>query len=52
MPAWMTSLLREEMPLPMPDACSATTTSWPASAAARATASPMTPAPMTRICMN
>src|SRR5713101_6214931 len=52
MPAWITSLLREEMPLPIPDDCSAITTSWPASAAARATTSPMTPAPMTRICME
>ena len=31
---------------------SATITSWPLSAAARATASPTTPAPMTRTCMS
>src|SRR5262245_64180153 len=35
----------------MPDVASATTTSCPASAAARATASPITPAPTTRICI-
>src|SRR5260370_517050 len=52
MPAWITSLLREEMPLPIPDDCSAIAPSGPASAAARATTSPMTPAPMTRICME
>src|SRR6185437_16495630 len=52
MPPWMTSLLREEMPVPMAPACSATTTSWPCRAAARATAKPTTPAPITRICMR
>src|SRR5262245_5283310 len=52
MPAWITSLLREEMPVPMPSACSATITSWPAIAAARATASPITPAPTTRTCIS
>src|SRR6476620_2379773 len=48
----MTSLLREETPVPMPEAASATTTSCPASAAARATASPTTPAPITRTCIR
>src|SRR5436189_6486127 len=52
MPAWITSLLREETPLPMPPVASATLTSWPASAAARAIARPTTPAPMTRTCME
>ena len=33
MPAWITSLLREDTPLPMPPVASATITSWPASAA-------------------
>src|SRR6516164_8406686 len=47
----MTSLLREEMPLPMTEAASATTTSCPAIAAARATASPTTPAPTTSTCI-
>src|ERR1700751_4774076 len=51
MPPWMTSLLRDDTPLPMPLVCSATMTSWPFSAAARATASPTTPAPTTRTCM-
>src|SRR5947209_3403177 len=51
MPAWMTSLLREETPFPMPRVFSATMTSWPASAAVRATLSPTTPAPTTRICI-
>ena len=40
MPAWTTSLLRDEMPLPIPPVASATTTSWPRNAAARATAKP------------
>src|SRR5262249_53105312 len=35
----------------MPPVASATMTSWPASAAVRATASPTTPAPTTRTCM-
>src|SRR5947209_243863 len=52
MPAWITSLLREETPLPMPPVASATITSWPASAADRAIARPTTPAPMTRTCMR
>src|SRR6516225_9706079 len=47
----MTSLLREETPVPMPEAVSATTTSCPAIAAARATASPTTPAPTTSTCI-
>src|ERR1700730_14280296 len=47
----MTSLLREETPLPMPPVASATITSWPRQAAARATASPTTPAPTTSTCM-
>src|SRR5262249_31834677 len=51
MPPWIPWLLREETPLPMPEVDSATMTSWPASAAARATASPTTPAPITRICI-
>ncbi|HEX2136135.1 MAG TPA: hypothetical protein VHG30_09565 [Microvirga sp.] len=46
MPAWMTSLLREEIPVPMPSAASATMTACPRRASARATASPTTPAPM------
>src|SRR6202000_2843362 len=49
MPPWITSLLREETPLPMPLVISATMTSWPFKADARATASPTTPAPITRI---
>src|SRR6266576_2029982 len=48
----MTSLLREEIPVPTPEAASATTTSWPATAAARATASPTTPAPTTSTCIR
>src|SRR5436309_10710572 len=48
----MTSLLREETPVPMPEVASATTTSCPASAAARATASPTTPAPTTSTCIR
>src|SRR5919109_1788481 len=48
----MTSLLREEIPVPMAEAASATTTSCPASAAARATASPTTPAPTTSTCIR
>src|SRR3954468_4309546 len=47
MPAWMTSELREEAPVPMPSAASSTQPSRPDSASARATASPTTPAPMT-----
>src|SRR5579871_4106521 len=36
----------------MPPVASATVTSWPRSAAARATARPMTPAPTTRTCIK
>src|SRR5918994_6400582 len=48
MPAWITSLLREDTPLPIPGVFSATTTAWPSIARARAQASPTTPAPTTR----
>src|SRR5678815_4559097 len=48
MPAWITSLLRDEVPVPMASAASTTTTSRPASASARAIARPTTPAPTTR----
>ncbi len=47
MPAWITSLLRDEMPVPICPSASATITSWPRSAAARPIASPITPAPTT-----
>src|SRR5436305_15229577 len=47
MPAWMTSLLRDEVSKPMPYSRSSTMTSMPARPRARATASPTTPAPMT-----
>src|SRR5665213_1785175 len=47
MPAWITSLLREEVTVPIPSAASSTITSRPACASRRATARPMTPAPMT-----
>jgi hypothetical protein len=47
MPAWITSLLRDEVSVPTASAASSTTTSRPPSASARATASPMTPAPTT-----
>jgi hypothetical protein len=47
MPAWMTSLLRELVPLPMVVCDSTMTTSCPAIANARALASPITPAPTT-----
>src|SRR6266446_8322909 len=47
MPAWMTSLLRDEVSKPMPYSRSSTITSMPARASARATASPTTPAPTT-----
>jgi hypothetical protein len=46
-PAWITSLLRELVPVPIASAASSTTTSRPCSASARATASPTTPAPIT-----
>src|SRR6202167_2850747 len=48
MPAWITSLLRELTPSPIPLSLSTTITSRPARASARATARPMTPAPTTR----
>jgi hypothetical protein len=47
-PAWMTSLLRELTPAPIPLSLSTTITSRPARASARATARPMSPAPTTR----
>ena len=43
----MTSLLRDEVPVPMALTASSTTVSRPASASARATARPTTPAPTT-----
>src|SRR5689334_6592969 len=48
----MTSLLREEVMVPMALAASATMTSCPLSASARAHASPTTPAPTTSTCME
>src|SRR4028119_218788 len=48
MPPWITSLLRDETPLPMPAVASATITPWPRSAIARAAARPTPPAPLTR----
>src|SRR4051794_14608513 len=47
MPAWITSELRELVWVPTAAAASSTTTSRPARASARATASPITPAPIT-----
>ena len=47
MPAWITSLLRDDVSVPMPSAASSTMTSRPARASARATAKPTTPAPTT-----
>ncbi len=47
MPAWMTSELRELVPVPMASVASATSTSRPVRASARAIARPTTPAPMT-----
>src|SRR5664279_5679594 len=47
MPAWMTSLLRELMPLPMPGPASSTRGSRPCRASSRATARPTPPAPTT-----
>src|SRR5580765_1973017 len=47
MPAWMTSLLRELVPVPIAFACSSTIVSSPRNASARPTARPTTPAPMT-----
>src|SRR3954451_8841995 len=48
----MTSLLREEVSKPICQAWSSTITSRPASASARATASPTTPAPTTMHSMS
>src|ERR1044072_4709845 len=48
----MTSLLREEIPVPMAESASATTTSCPARTAGRPTASPTTPAPTTSTCIG
>jgi hypothetical protein len=47
MPAWITSEWREEVPDPMCDAASNTTTSLPRRASSLATARPTTPAPTT-----
>ncbi len=47
MPAWITSELRELVWVPIASSASRITTSRPASASARATASPTTPAPIT-----
>src|SRR5918996_4423580 len=47
MPAWMTSELRELAWVPIASSASRITTSRPASASARATARPTTPAPIT-----
>src|SRR5271166_6755900 len=47
MPAWITSLLRDDVAVPMPSAASRMITSRPANASARATARPTTPAPTT-----
>src|SRR5262245_788646 len=52
MPAWITSLLRELVSEPISSCCSNTTTSWPTSASARATASPTTPAPTTTVSIS
>src|SRR5215470_708313 len=49
MPAWITSLLRDEVSEPMSSCCSKTTTSWPAALRVRATARPTTPAPTTMV---
>src|ERR1700720_178965 len=47
MPAWITSLLRELVSVPIADCASRIGVSRPRSAMARATANPTTPAPMT-----
>src|SRR6185369_16088730 len=47
MPAWITSELRELVCVPIASSASRITTSRPASASARATARPTTPAPIT-----
>src|SRR6476646_6197543 len=46
-PAWITSLLRDDVAVPIPSAASRTITSRPARANRRATARPITPAPIT-----
>lgn len=47
MPAWMTSLLRELVPVPKVEADSNTNTSLPFNVSSLATANPTTPAPIT-----
>jgi len=47
MPAWITSLLRELVSMPMAALASSTTVSMPRNARARAQARPTTPAPIT-----
>src|SRR5450759_3623256 len=47
MPAWITSLLRDEVTVPIASAASRMITSRPACASRRATARPITPAPIT-----
>src|ERR1019366_4205004 len=47
MPAWMTSLLRDDVTVPIASAASSRITSRPACASRRATARPITPAPIT-----
>ena len=47
MPAWITSLLREDVTVPIASAASSRITSRPACASRRATARPITPAPIT-----
>src|SRR5882672_9978586 len=47
MPAWITSELRDEVTVPIASAASRTITSRPAWARRRATARPITPAPIT-----
>src|SRR5690606_19084314 len=47
MPAWITSELRELVPVPIASAASTTRTSRPAMLSSRATARPTTPAPRT-----
>src|SRR5690606_34563335 len=47
MPAWMTSLLRELIPVPKPASDSRTSGVRPRTASSAATASPTTPAPIT-----
>src|ERR1700733_14766775 len=47
MPAWITSLLRDDVTVPIPSVASRMMTSRPACASRRATARPITPAPTT-----